>query len=413
MRFAYSLFLGIYCCKNNNLIEEYLDENKISISEAVKIFGLNLEGYVEYQTNGILDEEIESDICDFWNSIDESILIVDKTYAIIRCDKDMKSIEDFFLKAENIIKPITDYFNLSWQDLKMYITLKRFANIKVLPPKFDNTISIANYGNDLMPLVEEINKVLQDGIKIDIDVEQVNTILCTLEFNKRKNFFRWLIREKTPTITKETIDNISNVFNKQLSVFVEEVNISGYLKKLISIYILKLEERIKVLEETLNAYEDLSRIGKKTTKKKMFVDDMLAKKEQLECKIKDFNIGISAMLDNYKKTSQAEKLAGIYMSRINICMSTIIPSLYNNLLLGNFLVKQQEVSTAISFVSEMLNGMVNLNNKGLIESLNSINDDESFSGLVPVIPEQLRLELESNMLVDGSEQESKQLIRRS
>ena len=413
IRFAYSLFLGIYCCKNNNLIEEYLCENKITIFEATKIFGLNLERYVEYQTNNTLDEEIESDIYDFWNSIDEGILIVNKTYAIIRCDKDMKSIEDFFLKAEEIVKPITDYFNLSWQDLKMYIKLKRFANIKVLPPNLDNTISIANYGNDLMPLVKEINKVLQDSIKIDIDVEQVNTILCTLEFNKRKNFFRWLIREKTPTITKEIIDNISNVFNKQLSVFEEEVNVSSYLKKLIAIYILKLEECIKVLEEEIKSCEILSRRDKKTTSGKMFADDALAKKEQLEFKIRDFNIGISAMLDNYKKTSQAEKLAGIYMSRINICINTIVPSLYNNLLLSNFLVKQQEVSTAISFIDEMLNGMVNLNNKGLIESLNSINDDESFSGLVPAIPEQLRLELESNSLIEGSESESKKLIRHS
>lgn len=414
IRFAYSLFLGIYCCKNNNLIEEYLYENKITIFEAVKIFGLNLEKYVEYQTNGLLDEDIEYDVCDFWNSIDESILIVDKTYAIIRCDKDMKSIEDFFLRTEDILKPITDYFNLSWQDLKMYIKLKRFANIKVLPPNLDNTISIANYGNDLMPLVEEINKVLQDSIKIDIDVEQVNTILCTLEFNKKKNFFRWLIREKTPTVTKETIDNIRDFLNKQLLVFEEEVNVSSYLKKLISIYVLKLEEYIKVLKEALKSYEDLSRIriGKETTKGKMFADDVLAKKEQLEFKIRDFNIGISAKLNDYKQTIQAEKLAGIYIGKINTCINEIVPSLYNNLLHSNFLVKQQEVSTAISFIGEMLNGMVNLNNKGLIESLNSINDGESFSGLVPAIPEQLRLELESNSLIEGSESESKKLIRR-
>ena len=75
------------------------------------------------------------------------------------------------------------------------------------------------------------------------------------------------------------------------------------------------------------------------------------------------------MMNDYKRLSLLEKTHFEFISKMNLTKSIIIPSLRTNLSISNGLINQREISEQISFVNEMLTNMTNLNNQGLIKSL--------------------------------------------
>lgn len=373
-----SLFIGLYSC--NNFLREYLEDMGIDYSVVCKTFKLN-----SCEINKYENIPFEKDLMDYYDKI-------------IKTRKKSDSIEIAFECFCRIIQNIMKQLGLTMDDFKEICEeisqkekLMIYSEIPVEAINIKSANSIAKYGKSLEPLVEEINNATSKLSEKPIDSEQVDLIRDGLNsMTRKRNFLENIFKGNTSSINLDVLDNLKKFLDSQIIKFVEENKKFTYVKRLIALYIYKVEQLINVLKNELNDLEKVKCDDMTSSTYMIQQQETELKKQLLEVKINDFNTAIIVMMDNYKKMCLLETTHAAYISNMNVSRTTVIPSLYTNLSVSNGLINQRNVSEAIGFINEMLTNMTSLNTDGLIKSLENVSSNTQ---LINFMPEELKSEI--------------------
>ena len=319
-------------------------------------------------------------ICNKFN-IDENLLpeMSDET------PNNINEYIDFFEQFSNFdinLFATNWMFNPIWSSIgdeidgeKIASKMKQFYSLRVLSEKPISPITalspqtLASYTGGLEELIEQINdanNTITLYSKNEINTEEVKLIVGNLESfsnQRKKKFLSAIFGDRKSSINLSVLNNLNELLDKNIEKFNKELDVFSYLKKLIAIYIYKSEDVINELKHKADKRVENPEASLIESEEEKLEKDLILGK------INDFNSAIILMMNDYKRLSLLEKTHFEFISKMNLTKSIIIPSLRTNLSISNGLINQREISEQISFVNEMLTNMTNLNNQGLIKSL--------------------------------------------
>ena len=244
------------------------------------------------------------------------------------------------LNNKNILE-VTD-------DLKNYQIKKLNSN---------EYMELFNFGNDLNIYPLYISTTLHNTVthfSKDIKIHQIKQKFNELTTsNGKKNFLKNLFFKfdnDNITLNKEILEELNNSINNELTNSENEIKILNELKKLIIIYLKKLEEHIGYLENYNLDFVNLDIIDE---------SDSLLKKNIKNEKMKDLKNIINLTQEKYIQINLIINSNLIYMDKLNNLRVNLLPNLITKIMTDNVIRKDLKNIQEFIEISNTLNEIIN------------------------------------------------------
>ncbi len=250
--------------------------------------------------------------------------------------------------------------------------IRYFNNLPINKLEF-NIPAISSFGKDLS---EHSFVIADEYLKIALMDSDENNVICNIqqELDKinikteKKLFFRKKISgtEKIEQ-NRTTLNNLNKFLEEKEDNLYKQIEHFEYLKKLIAIYIYRLNNYILELENVTNNFH---------SKKNHFENIDTEIIEQISNdKLLDFKKALILSTEQYQKINLLLRTHAITLSKISTYKNTIIPNLYFKLSIKDGIISEKESLESLRKISDLLDNMVSNNNQLL--------NQKDFSGNLP------------------------------
>lgn len=250
--------------------------------------------------------------------------------------------------------------------------IRYFNNLPINKLEF-NIPAISSFGKDLS---EHSFVIADEYLKIALMDSDENNVICNIqqELDKinikteKKLFFRKKISgtEKIEQ-NRTTLNNLNKFLEEKEDNLYKQIEHFEYLKKLIAIYVYRLNNYILELENVTNNFH---------SKKNHFESIDTEIIEQISNdKLLDFKKALILSTEQYQKINLLLRTHAITLSKISTYKNTIIPNLYIELSIKDGIISEKESLESLRKISDLLDNMVSNNNQLL--------NQKDFSGNLP------------------------------
>lgn len=250
--------------------------------------------------------------------------------------------------------------------------IRYFNNLPINKLEF-NIPAISSFGKDLS---EHSFVIADEYLKIALMDSDENNVICNIqqELDKinikteKKLFFRKKISgtEKIEQ-NRTTLNNLNKFLEEKEDNLYKQIEHFEYLKKLIAIYVYRLNNYILELENVTNNFH---------SKKNHFENIDTEIIEQISNdKLLDFKKALILSTEQYQKINLLLRTHAITLSKISTYKNTIIPNLYIELSIKDGIISEKESLESLKKISDLLDNMVSNNNQLL--------NQKDFSGNLP------------------------------
>lgn len=233
-------------------------------------------------------------------------------------------------------------------DLKKY-QIKKLNN--------NEYMELFNFGNDLNIYPLYISTTLHNTVtnsSKDIKIHQIKQKFNELTTSNGKKIFLknlfFKFDNDNITLNKEILEELNNSINNELTNSENEIKILNELKKLIIIYLKKLEEHIGYLENYNLDFVNLDIIDE---------SDSLLKKNIKNERIKDFKNIINLTQEKYIQINLIINSNLIYMDKLNNLRINLLPNLITKIMTDNVIRKDLKNIQEFIEISNTLNEIIN------------------------------------------------------
>lgn len=257
--------------------------------------------------------------------------------------------------------------------------LSRFMN---LPPESltMTVLGVTIYGQGLAEHAKAISNTsfnIMDTIKIDND--SIGEIIDELDdLNKRRAsiFSKPYKAEQIAQNNKQILKNVEQFLIDQQKVMVEHLNIFDYDKKLIALFVERLNTYISTIEQFLMNPQNIDNLNQFERSNYEDVKDIL------ETKLYDYRDAINVYTTQYEQISQLSKNYAIYLQQIMSFHFTKFPSLCTAAAIASSMLFQNENKASINEINMLLKDIVASNNDYLNNNRQIENLDVSIHNML-------------------------------
>lgn len=292
--------------------------------------------------------------------------------------------------------------------------LNYLANIPI--SKLDyNLNSISKFGQELADhsiiiANEFVNIAIQDnGNNRVLDIkEEINKLM-----KKPSIFSRKIPVSEKIAHNKEILDNLTEILKENETRMIEVIEHFTYLKKLIAIYVYRLNNYIEELKYNLENFEN------NPNNKKQNIFDALDSntiKQTLNIKLSDYQTSLNISLQQYNKINLVLNNYLLNLSKTSTARNTTIPNLYIELSIRDSILLEQDSISDLNEINNLLSNIVKTNNELLDKNTFKIGknnknalDDKSLSESISEVLKAEHL-LEQND--DNKEDANKTLVKK-
>ena len=264
-------------------------------------------------------------------------------------NQDPNIVEEEISSGKEVIVPMT-------QDEQ----IKYFNSIPV--NKLEYSISsVSSFGKELS---EHSLVIADEYLKIALMDSNENSVICNIQeeldkINAKKDirsFFRKKVTgaEKIKQ-NKAILNNLNQFLEEKEKTLYEQIEHFEYLKKLIALYMYRLNNYILKLE-TIDDFE-------KNDNSIIQNMDYQIVKQIYNDKLSDFKKSLILSTEQYQKINLLLKTHAITLSKISTYRNTFIPNLYMELSIRDGIISEKESIDSLKKINDLLDNMVITNNK--------------------------------------------------
>lgn len=235
----------------------------------------------------------------------------------------------------------------------------------------DHSIIIAN---------EFVNIAIQDNDNnrvLDIK-EEISKLM-----KKPSIFLRKMPVSEKIAHNKKILDNLTEILKENETRMIEVIEHFTYLKKLIAIYVYRLNNYIEELKYNLENFESV-----KNNKEQNIFEalDSNTIKQTLNTKLYDYQTSLNISLQQYNKINLVLNNYLLNLSKTSTARNTTIPNLYIELSIRDSILLEQDSISDLNDINNLLSNIVKANNELLDKNTFKIGknnknvfDDKSLS----------------------------------
>lgn len=366
-----SLFLG-YVGIDNRLC--LLNKRGISLESYLNFIKIDIGEFNEYKNIKADYEIIGEKFEDYYTlryGLGESQIISVMKKIFAKDENGCYKYSDYFESLNQDSALISDEINLGEEiiiPLSLDEQVNYFSNLPIGKLDYD-IVNISSFGREL---ADHSNVIAQESLKLaSLDDSE---LVCDIqdEFNKlnQKPKFSLFNRKVNNELKIEKNKNILNDLNKFLeqkeAKMIEEVKKFCHLKKLIAIYIYRLNGYIMELENAIknienNQFENNSILFENL--------DIQVVKQILYSKLEDFKKSLIINTQEYQKINLMLGSHAMTISKISTVRNTTLPNLYIEMSIQDGLITEQESIQSLNDINGLLDNMINTNEELLRNNL--------------------------------------------
>ena len=347
---------------NSNLRISLLKNRKIDLESYLKYLNISNEQFINYKNKEvnyhIIDEKFSHL---YYLSFDNILMFLfgklpqvseqhNKFVDYIKSlNQDPNIVEEEISSGKEVIVPMT-------QDEQ----IKYFNSIPV--NKLEYSISsVSSFGKELS---EHSLVIADEYLKIALMDSNENSVICNIQeeldkINAKKDirsFFRKKVTgaEKIKQ-NKAILNNLNQFLEEKEKTLYEQIEHFEYLKKLIALYMYRLNNYILKLE----TIDDFEKNGNSIIQNM----DYQIVKQIYNDKLSDFKKSLILSTEQYQKINLLLKTHAITLSKISTYRNTFIPNLYMELSIRDGIISEKESIDSLKKINDLLDNMVITNNK--------------------------------------------------
>ena len=347
---------------NSNLRLSLLKNRKIDLESYLKYLNISNEQFINYKNKEvnyhIIDEKFSHL---YYLSFDNILMFLfgklpqvseqhNKFVDYIKSlNQDPNIVEEEISSGKEVIVPMT-------QDEQ----IKYFNSIPV--NKLEYSISsVSSFGKELS---EHSLVIADEYLKIALMDSNENSVICNIQeeldkINAKKDirsFFRKKVTgaEKIKQ-NKAILNNLNQFLEEKEKTLYEQIEHFEYLKKLIALYMYRLNNYILKLE----TIDDFEKNGNSIIQNM----DYQIVKQIYNDKLSDFKKSLILSTEQYQKINLLLKTHAITLSKISTYRNTFIPNLYMELSIRDGIISEKESIDSLKKINDLLDNMVITNNK--------------------------------------------------
>lgn len=258
-------------------------------------------------------------------------------------EKEMKT-------GEEVIVPLTQEEQLN------YLTTMPISKLEY------NLNSISKFGQELADhsiiiANEFVNIAIQDnGNNRVLDIkEEINKLM-----KKPSIFSRKIPVSEKIAHNKEILDNLTEILKENETRMIEVIEHFTYLKKLIAVYVYRLNNYIEELKCNLENFEN----NQSNKGQNIFEAlDSNTIKQTLSTKLCDYQTSLNISLQQYNKINLVLKNYLLNLSKTSTARNTTIPNLYIELSIRDSILLEQDSISDLNDINNLLSNIVKTNNE--------------------------------------------------
>lgn len=347
---------------NSNLRISLLKNRKINLESYLKYLNISNEEFINYKNKEVNYHIIDEKFSHLYYLRFDNILMFlfgklpqvseqhNKFVDYIKSlNQNPNIVEEEISSGKEVIVPMT-------QDEQ----IKYFNSIPV--NKLEYSISsVSSFGKELS---EHSLVIADEYLKIALMDSNENSVICNIQeeldkINPKKDirsFFRKKVTgaEKIKQ-NKAILNNLNQFLEEKEKTLYEQIEHFEYLKKLIALYMYRLNNYILKLE-TIDDFE-------KNDNSIIQNMDYQIVKQIYNDKLSDFKKSLILSTEQYQKINLLLKTHAITLSKISTYRNTFIPNLYMELSIRDGIISEKESIDSLKKINDLLDNMVITNNK--------------------------------------------------
>lgn len=347
-------------------LDWFIDEkNKILISKNI-LFTVNIDKLdspnnlinfvINYINNYFLKEIAQHETINLNHNTSKSIVAPNK-YEVEKVASSTEQVKKF------------DYEN----------QLAKFMNLEVEPLEL-NSLSVTVFGSNL----SEHGKAISDVALCIIDIMDNDSVynikdeIRKLNQSKASNFIfsRSYSASEIIQNNKKVLTNIEDSLNGQQEIMLEQVKRLDYAKKLVALFVTRLNDYISKIK---NALVELSSLG---TVNIFEESEIKAMKTILENNLLDYEKAVSVHTAQYENMNLLFTNYAISLNKMMTYHNTLLPSLFTAVAISSGILAQQESLASIKEIDTLLDNVIQANNDYLNNNRQIKNLDESIHNML-------------------------------
>lgn len=347
---------------NSNLRISLLKNRKIDLESYLKYLNISNEEFINYKNKEvnyhIIDEKFSHL---YYLSLDGILMFLFGKLPLVS-EQHNKFVD--YIKSLNQNPNIVEEEISSGKEVIVPMTqdeqIKYFNSIPV--NKLEYSISsVSSFGKELS---EHSLVIADEYLKIALMDSNENSVICNIQeeldkINPKKDirsFFRKKVTgaEKIKQ-NKAILNNLNQFLEEKEKTLYEQIEHFEYLKKLIALYMYRLNNYILKLE----TIDDFEKNGNSIIQNM----DYQIVKQIYNDKLSDFKKSLILSTEQYQKINLLLKTHAITLSKISTYRNTFIPNLYMELSIRDGIISEKESIDSLKKINDLLDNMVITNNK--------------------------------------------------
>lgn len=252
--------------------------------------------------------------------------------------------------------------------------LSRFMNLP--PEQLDlNILSATIYGKDLAEHAQAISSAsfyIMDKIKADSEsIDEIIKQISKLNQRRPSIFSKIYTVDQIAQNNKQILKDVEQFLIEQQNIKIEQIKIFDYDKKLIALFVERLNSYIAIIKKCLMNLENIDNHNQ------LKKSDYEGIKSILEQKLYDYREAVDIHTTQYEQISQLANNDAIYLTQIMSFHLTKFPSLCTSSAISTSILSQKENNFLINEINLLLQNMMKSNNDYLNNDKQIENLDQS------------------------------------
>ena len=362
-----SRLLAFLLESNNEELDKYLsllNKRRINIDNYLKYINISLEDFNNYQNKKIdyltIYENFKEykELSDHRNCTSNLVnyLFINKENNKYRYENFIKYLSESpeivsreMGSGEEVIIPLTQDEQLN------YLTTMPVSKLEY------NLNSISKFGQELADhsiiiANEFVNIAIQDnGNNRVLDIkEEISKLM-----KKPSIFSRKIPVSEKIAHNKEILDNLTEILKENETRMIEVIEHFTYLKKLIAVYVYRLNNYIEELNHNLKNFENIENNKCQNLFEAL---DSNTIKQTLSAKLVDYQTSLNISLQQYNKINLILNNYLLNLSKTSTARNTTIPNLYIELSIRDSILLEQDSISDLNDINNLLSNIVKANN---------------------------------------------------
>ncbi len=353
---------------NSNLRISLLKNRKINLESYLKYLNISNEEFINYKNKEVNYHIIDEKFSHLYYLSFDNILMF--LFGKLPQLPGLSQVSEQHNKFVDYIKSLNQNPNIVEEEIssgkEVIVPMTQDEQIKYFNSipvnKLEYSISsVSSFGKELS---EHSLVIADEYLKIALMDSNENSVICNIQeeldkINPKKDirsFFRKKVTgAKKIKQNKAILNNLNQFLEEKEKTLYEQIEHFEYLKKLIALYMYRLNNYILKLE----TIDDFEKNGNSIIQNM----DYQIVKQIYNDKLSDFKKSLILSTEQYQKINLLLKTHAITLSKISTYRNTFIPNLYMELSIRDGIISEKESIDSLKKINDLLDNMVITNNK--------------------------------------------------